>query len=279
VEWLLRYARNRGLALQHPLGPAHALRAQFSVPAWRLLCRSGRDPFLPITSNRRFDFVDLRAYVEKLIDRGWQVAPAAHLVQHVVDQTYLYLDEPPDAPINDRDLTLVRIAERAGAVSRHQFAQVLEWVIREKPPVGERRSWHRMVGDAALWRQEMTVRLRSESFTAWEFAIDKYDTSDFGFVALKTPADLWVEGVAMSHCVYAIRRYCGHPKPSRFFSMRRGERRVATVELQPEKGGAGWFVRDVRLSFNRLPGRDVIGAAELLARAYTEAAEQWQEAA
>ena len=74
-------------------------------------------------------------------------------------------------------------------------------------------------------------------------------------------ADLWVEGVAMSHCVYAIRRYCGHPGPSRFFSMRRGAHRVATVELQPKKGGIRWFVRDVRLSFNRLPGPDVIGAA------------------
>ena len=279
MEWLLRYARYRGLALQHPLGPAHALRTQFGVPAWRLLCRSGRDPFLPIISNRKFGFHDLEAYVAKLIDNGWQVAPAAHLIQHVVDQTYLYLDEPPDAPIKECDLTLLRIAERAGTVSRLQFAQVREWVVREKPPVDARRNWRRMVGEASAWRQEMTVRVRAESFTAWEFAIDKYDTSDFGFVALKTPADLWVEGVAMSHCLYAIRRCCGHPKPSRFFSMRRGERRVATVELRPHKVGAGWFVRDVRLSFNRLPGRDVIGAAELLARAYSEATGQWRAAA
>jgi len=279
VEWLLRYARNRGVALQHPLGPAHALRARFGAPAWRLLCRSGREPFLPIISNRKLGFGDLEAYVDTLIEVGWQVAPAGHLVQHLIDQTYLYLDEKPDTPIKERDLTLLRLADRAGTVTRHQFAQVLEWVIRTKPQVDTRRSWRRMVSEASAWRQEMTVRLRSEKFPPWQFAIDRYDTCDFGFVALKTPADLWVEAVAMSHCLYAIRRCCENPKPSRFFSMRRGERRVATVELQNDKRGAGWFVRDVRLSFNRLPGPDVIGAAELLAGAYTEAAGQWQEAA
>jgi len=50
------------------------------------------------------------------------------------------------------------------------------------------------------------------------------------------------------------------------------------VELQPAEDVPDWLVRDVRLSFNRQPGLDAIGAAELLTRAYTEAAEQWREA-
>jgi hypothetical protein len=263
VRWLLRYARNRGMELDHSLGPEHALRAQFSVPGWRLMCRSGRDPFLPVIANRKFDFGDLQAYVAKLIDMGWQVAPAAHLIQHVVDQSYLYVDEPPDAPIDKRDLTLVRIAEHAGIVSRHQFAQVREWVTREKPPIDVRRSWDRMVNDARAWRLNTSVRLRAESCVPWEFAVETHYIGDVSFTALKTPFELWEEGVAMSNCLYAIRRFCVGLRPSRFFS---------TVELQLCAGGAGWFVRDARLSFNRLPGPELAAIAGSIARAYTEAA-------
>jgi len=268
MEWLHRYAVHCGVELASYKDPGVALRQHFMAPAWRLIWRSGREAFLPVLRNRKLGFDDLRAYVDQLVEMGFRVAPAAHLVQHIIDQSYLYLDEPPDAPIAKQDLTLVRLAERVGQVSRREFALVHEWVVRTRPRIDVRRSWRRLVREAAAWRQRVEVELAHADDKPWDFLVDQIDIGDCRFVALKTPQDLWVEGVAMGHCLYALRRHCRSMRPSRFFSVRKGGAKVGTAELQPLEQGYGWFLRDVRRSFNRLPSPALLQAAQALALAY-----------
>jgi hypothetical protein len=279
MEWLLRYALHCGVRIFHRKDPCAALRKRFAAPTWRLIWRSGRDAFLPILRNRRLGFGDLIAYVDKLVAMGFTVAPAAHLVQHVVDQSYLYLDESPDAPVAKRDLTLIRVAQRSGPVSRREFALVLEWVVRTRPRIHDRRVWFRLVREAAAWRKRVQIELAQATDAPWSFALNEIDIGSYRFVALKTSTDLWVDGVEMGHCLYALRSCCKAPRPSRFFSVRRGDRVVGTAELQPLNGHSGWFLRDVRRSFNRLPDPGLLAAAEQLAEAYEAAAGRWQEAA
>ena len=279
MKWLLRYALHCGVPISHRKDPGSALRGRFTAAAWRLVWRSGRDAFLPILRNCRFGLRDLEAYADKLVEMGFQVAPAAHLVQHVVDQSYLYLDEPPDAPVSQRDLTLIRVAQRSGAVSRREFALVLEWVVRARPRIHDRRAWSRLVRDAARWRRCVETELAHADDRPWGFALDHADIGDFRFVALKAARDLWDEGVAMGHCLHALRCRCQGSTPSRFFSVRRSGRTVGTAELQPLTQHSGWFLRDARRSFNRLPDPAMLAAAEELAAVYEVAAGRWAEAA
>jgi hypothetical protein len=279
MEWLLRYALYCGVPISRYNNPGAALRERIGSPAWRLISRSGRDAFLPILRNRRFGFYALRAYADRLVEMGFQVAPAAHLVQHIIDLSYLYQDEPPDAPVAKRDLTLMRLAESAGKVSRREFALVHEWMIRTRPRIDARRSWRRLVLEAAAWRKKVEVDLSHAQDKPWDFVIDQIDIGDYRFVALKTPRDLWVEGVAMGHCLYALRCHCSSIRPSRFFSVRNGSAMVGTAELQPQQQGNGWFLRDVRRSFNRLPEPALLLAAQEMASAYEAAALQWRQAA
>jgi hypothetical protein len=272
MQWLLRYARYSGVHVSLGADPGVHLRRQFSAPAWRLIHRSGREPLRPLIANQRLGWSDLQAYVDRLVEMGFQVAPAAHLVQHVVDQSYLYFDEPPDPPMKKRDLILIRVALRSGVVSRREFALVLEWVISTAPRIHERRVWAKLVREAALWRAGKAVEEHSRSREPWAFALQDFQVFGLEFVPLRTPYEMWLEGVAMGSCLHALCSRCGWAStPSRFFSVRRGQARVATVEIQRISDTERWFMRDVRLSYNRLAGVEVVCAAEELAVAYDRA--------
>jgi hypothetical protein len=269
MQWLLRYARYAGVHFPRGVDPGIHLRRQFSAPAWRLIHRSGREPLRPVIANQRLGWSDLLVYVDRLVEMGFQVAPAAHLVQHVVDQSYLYFDEPPDPPVKKRDLTLIRLALRSGAVSRREFALVLEWVISTAPRIHDRRVWGGLMREAALWRAGKAVEEQSRSREPWAFALQDFQMFGLEFVPLRTPYEMWLEGVAMGSCLHALCRYCDREAhPSRFFSVRRGQARVATAEIQRAPDTGQWFMRDVRLSYNRVAGVKVVNAAEELAVAY-----------
>jgi hypothetical protein len=72
----------------------------------------------------------------------------------------------------------------------------------------------------------------------WQVKIDyaplpsQVELDGFGFHALQTREDIFIEGDRMHHCVrtYADRVAKGH---SRLYSVRRGDQRIATLELWP----------------------------------------------
>ncbi len=233
MRWLLRYARPCGVVLDHPMGEAHALRAKFEPAGWRMMCRWGRAPFLPVLRNTWFGFADLQQYIAVVVSTRWMVPPPPHLVQHVIDQSYPYRDEPPDVPTGERDLQLLRFAARSSNVSRKSFAQVLEWVVREKPNIEHRRSWTRMVNQGTRVESVRVLELANVYFEPWHCAITMIHIDGYRCVALETPWELWEEGVAMFHCVYALRRFSEARRPSRFFSLRKGASRIATAEIRP----------------------------------------------
>ena len=278
MEWLLRYALHTGVPLADLKDPRAALRRRFSTAAWRLMWRSGRDAFLPILRNARLGFDDLRDYVDQLVVMGFPVAPAPHLLQHLIDETYRYRDSQPDVRFARTELILIRLAQRSGRVSRREFNRVLQWVVRTRPRIHDRRAWRSLVREATAWQRQMEIELAHADDPPWVFETDAVDVGEFRFLALKTPRDLWGVERGLGPCLYALRHLCERSPPSRFFLIRCGGVDVGAAELQPGSGSGGWLLRDVRRSFNRLPGPAMLAAAQTLAQRYQPAG-QWPQAA
>jgi hypothetical protein len=82
----------------------------------------------------------------------------------------------------------------------------------------------------------------------------------FEFTALRTGRDLWIEGKAMRHCVstYVSEVMTGR---SRIYSVSRDDRRVATMELQPN--GKRWRLAQIKGPCNAEPRTDARQASIL----------------
>lgn len=127
TAWLLRYAAHCQLVLDPALQPEQALRQCFGS-SWKLLCRSGRDPFLPILRNRQLSFQDLALYAKALVDGGWQEAPDPRLLGQLIQQSYEYFDSGPAVPVARKDMLLMRLAGRQGKVVQRDFLLVTRWL-------------------------------------------------------------------------------------------------------------------------------------------------------
>ena len=281
LHWLLRYARHSRVKPGPSELDAHAIKRCFTPPAWRLVCRSSRDSFVPILRNRHLTFDSLVHYAQRLAECGFQVAPNPLFLEYFIQSSYYFFDRMPGVPHQPDEMALLRLATRCSAVSRTQLRLVHEWVNCDLGSVSTRMTWGAVLRRADQWhrRQQVAVeqaRCRSTSAGApagWEFACGPVTWQDYEIVPLVNSIDLWDEGQAMSSCLYKLRGLCqAASAPSRFFSVRRDGRRHATLELvgsvpnpdtpssRPglDKHGEHWRLQDCRLSHNRLPSEALI---------------------
>lgn len=262
MEWLVRYARHCQIQPQcdQPLGVI--LRSRFRPAEWRIVCRSGRAPFVPLLRNRELGFDDLVLYCSRLAEHGFAEAPRAELLAFFSSQRRRYFNERCKIP-SGVDFQLMRIAGKEHSVSWSQLALVANWVAEFAPTLGKKTKWKSLVARAFQARQHQMLSCPEAARTPWHFFCDEVHWRGDLIRPLRDAAALWSEGVAMGNCLYSLRRLCSAPQPSRFFSVTRAGRRIATLELYwspPEAGFQGmrrevgrWQVRDVRLSFNRVP--------------------------
>jgi hypothetical protein len=277
LNWLLRYARHGQVKLNPHQPVANALRSRFTPAAWRVLCRSGREPFIPILRNLRLSFDSLMRYAQALVENGFQVAPSPELLGYLIQSSYYFFDRMPEIPCSQEEMTLLRLATRCGAVSRKQLQLVHEWVARDHGVVSTRMTWLSVLSRANEWhlRQQLVVnRARAVNSSDgpqndWHFACASLAWRGFEITPLATAIDLWDEGQAMSSCLYQLRNLCNSARePSRFFSVKKNGRRHATLELvrdPPHERLHGtdrihgcWRLQDTRLSHNRLPSEDLV---------------------
>lgn len=110
----------------------------------------------------------------------------------------------------------------------------MRWTLPQAKAAAER--WH-----AELAKLDAEAGFLKTHGIGWEDEIDygKLPTESriggLTFLALRSGATLYAEGRAMRHCVGAYSRsvVAGH---SRIYSLRQGDTRIATLELQPSKG-------------------------------------------
>lgn len=301
LRWLLRYARHCGFASEvqpagssagrrikvpvcsHQVGQTEedslvqALRRTFGPPAWRLVCRSPRERFLPILRNRELSLHSLIAYCQRLAARSFVVAPQATLLAYFVTQRRRFFNHPCRVPEDD-DYTLMRVADRERHLRVRDIALVVNWVDQVHFDLRSSHRWTALVRRAVMFRAQERIDLQVRKLPGWHFFCRTTDWRGYRIEPLTDPAALWKEGQQLGHCAYRLRTLCRALKPSRFFSVSRGGKRLATLELAwrpPEPADIGmdrewgrWELADLRLSFNRRPEAALVDAMTAFAWQY-----------
>lgn len=262
LDWLIRYSRHNSTNLPEDVEPLPAIRLLFSPGAWRLLCRSARKDFLPILRNRELNLHSLVQYCEQLVQRSFVVAPPAVLLHFFVNQRRLYFSLPCRIP-EGNDYALISVAARSPVIMTSDIASVANWVSQAGVVISARNSWSVLVVRARRFWQEQQLSLMWGEQEPWHFFCRGLDWRGYRIEPIAQPAQLWLEGRHQGNCLYKLRFECEALRPSRFFSIRRAGRRVATLELcwrAPDRSDFGmnlllgaWEVKDLRKSFNRSP--------------------------
>jgi len=298
MHWLLRYAKRCQVKLDSSELTAHAIKHKFTPAAWRMLCRSSRESFIPILRNRRLAFDSLVHYAQRLVEHGFQRAPEPEFLGYFIQSSYLFFDRMPGVPHKADEMTLLRLATRCGGVSRAQLRRVGEWLDWGQGSVTTHMTWRTVLRRADEWyrRQQAVIEQARTSCTSaqapkgWDFACGPVALDGYDIIPLVNDVDLWDEGQAMSSCLYKLRGLCKRAtEPSRFFSVRKNGLRCATLELVQGKPyesqhGLGlmdgrWQLQDCRLSHNRLPLEELLTILDAFGRNYDTLFHQLPEAA
>lgn len=277
MHWLVRYAKHCGLRFHGDLPVESQLRLQFGPPAWRIMCRSGRTPFVPILRNRDLTFADLVEYGRRLAKRSFVKAPRADLLAFFITQRRRYFDDSCRIPVGV-DFELMRIAHKEISTRAGELALVANWLPDRGPLLAGKPRWKSLVRRSReAQRLELPTLQRSSG--AWSFFCQEVVWRGHEIRPLRESTALWLEGAAMGSCLFKLRRLCSGLRPSRFFSVRQSGARLATLELcwmPPEESFTGmdaalgrWCLLDLRLSFNRLPDASLIESMTDFARVYT----------
>lgn len=278
INWLLRYVHHCQFKLDTSKPEANALKDCFTQAAWRLVCRSGRDSFIPILRNRSLTFGSLVQYTQTLVENGFQTAPSPAMLGYFIRASYVFFDRTPSVPDNLEKMTILHLATRHGLVTREQLRRVHEWAGLDGNSLTKRMTWTSVLrrANTSYQRQLLSVindkaDINSDEKNSWYFSCSRLDWRSYEILPLADEIALWDEGQAMSSCLYRLRRLCYKTsEPSRFFSVTKNGRRFATLELVrkhahermhgPDRIYGRWQLQDCRLSCNRLPSENLIKA-------------------
>lgn len=275
VAWLTRFARYKGIGALEGPRPELSLKPLFSQAGWRVVCRSPRTAFCPILRNPLLGFADLIRYVQVLADHGFRVAPPGKVLGVFVAPSSLSLDELPEVPTTPEDMAVLRLASQKGRIRRNQLHGIRQW-LQAGHKIAPRMNLDAVFRRVSIWQAQQRARLLAQACTAsWPFACDSTPWFGLEIVPMSTALDLWEDGQAMSTCLYSLRAECDSDTATRFFSVRKGGRRHATLELiwsyQPTacNPGGTYRIRDCRLSANRLPSLELVNLLTLFAAHYS----------
>jgi len=278
LSWLVRYARHCGRLGEDTGVPAEThLRALFGVAAWRVLCRSERSAFMPILRNRELDLDSLVEYCKDLARRSFVRAPRPELLAYFISQRRRYFTERCRTP-QDIDFDLMRIAGREPRVRSADIALVYNWLDHERTAVQPRVRWTTLVRRARQAADLELTKLQHAQHRPWHFYCGEIPWRGLRITPLADAVALWQEGAAMASCVYKLRALCESSEQSRFFSICRLGKRLATLELYlspPRRGDVGmdrelglWMVRDLRLAHNAVPDNALAASMKDFAAVY-----------
>lgn len=101
-------------------------------------------------------------------------------------------------------------------------------------------TWASLMRKQHVWHMEFVrkeMERRKEEGGCWSWApyVQHLVQGKLEAVSLNTSDDLWEEGSLMNHCVGGYDQNC-YQNVSRIYSIRRGEERVATLEIRKEAG-------------------------------------------
>jgi hypothetical protein len=278
LRWLVRYVEHCGFFVGDDETMLTSLRGAMGGGGWRILCRTPKERFLPILRNRELSIHSLITYCQRLSEDNFVRAPRAALLDFFVTQRRSFFNLPCRIPQDD-DYLLMRIADRELKVKTADIALVSNWVYQENVILHMRNKWTTLVDRAKRFRELQHVELTTRSAKPWYFFCHGMDWRGYQIEPIRNSAELWLEGMTHGTCLYKLRHECNALLPSRFFSVRRDGKRYATLELSwhPPRGDfigmdrelGRWEIRDLRLSYNKLPYKHLREAMEGFAWMYS----------
>jgi hypothetical protein len=277
LRWLMRYARHCGFHAQARDDLAQALRETFGAAAWRIICRSPKEAFMPILRNPELSIHSLITYCKRLAERSFVRAPKPILLAYYVRQRRLYFDRPCRIPEGD-DYNLIRVASRHEQLRLRDIACVANWAHESCSCILSVHKWSTLVMRARRYNEQKGAELASVRHEPWHFFCRNTAWRGFQVEPITDPAGLWHEGQRHGNCLFKLRYDCSALKPSRFFRVSKDGRSIATLELAwrpPEEGFRGmdlvwgrWEMQDLRLSFNRLPDEPLVQSMRAFGETY-----------
>jgi hypothetical protein len=277
LRWLVRYARHCGFHALAGDDLAQALRETFGAAAWRIICRSPKEAFIPILRNPELSIHSLITYCKRLAERSFVRAPKPILLAYFVRQRRLYFDRPCRIPEGD-DYNLIRIASRHEQLRLRDIACVANWAHESCNCILLVHKWSTLVMRARRYNEQKVAELASVRHEPWHFFCRNTTWRGYQVEPITDPAGLWHEGQRHGNCLFKLRYDCTALKPSRFFRVGKRGRSIATLELAwrpPEPGFRGmdlvwgrWEMQDLRLSFNRLPDEALVQSMRAFGEMY-----------
>ena len=277
LRWLERYARHCGFHPNTPDDLPRALRDAFGAAAWRIVCRSPKDAFIPILRNQELSIHSLITYCKRLAERSFVCAPKPLLLAYFVSQRRLYFDRPCRIPQDD-DYDLMRVANRHEQLTLREIACVANWAHQSSTCIQPSNRWGSLVLRARTHNRQEQIKLSAIRHQPWHFFCTSTAWRGYQVDPIADPAGLWREGQRHSNCLYKLRFDCNALKPSRFFRVRRHGHADAILELawrppedhfvRMDRVWGKWEMQDLRLSYNRLPDQHLAEAMQAFAGMY-----------
>lgn len=277
LRWLARYARHCGLTYVSDDALSQSLRHAFGAAAWRLVCRSPKSCFMPILRNQELSIHSLIRYCQELAERSFVQAPQPVLLAYFVRQRRLYQDRPCRIPEDD-DYDLIRVANRHTPLVLRDIACVMNWAHQSRTAIQPGHKWRNLVMRARKYNALERIELASQSHAKWHFFCTQTDWLGYKVNPILDEHALWQQGQRQGNCLYKLRYECTQLMPSRFFSISKAGRALATLELiwrAPQASFKGmdrvwgrWELQDLRLSYNRLPDQKLLDAMQSFAVMY-----------
>lgn len=121
-----------------------------------------------------------------------------------------------------------------------QYNLIFDWLQNVPNASTKGATWASLMRKQHVWhmeyaRQEMERRKEAGGCLGWVPYVQHLVQGSLEAVSLNTSDELWEEGTAMSHCVGGYDQGC-HSNQSRIYSIRRGDERVATLEIRKVNG-------------------------------------------
>lgn len=277
LRWLVRYASHCGFQARAADDLAHTLREAFGAAAWRIVCRSPKEAFMPILRNQELSIHSLITYCKRLAERSFVRAPKPILLAYYVGQRRLYFDRPCRVPQGDH-YDLIRVANRHEQLRLSDIACVANWTSQSDQCILSVYKWSTLVMRARRYNEQKGAELALVGHEPWHFFCGNTIWRGYQVEPITNPAGLWHEGQRHGNCLYRLRHDCTALKPSRFFRVSKQGRAIANLELAwrpPEPGFGGmdlvwgrWEMQDLRLSYNRLPDALLVQAMQAFGQMY-----------
>ena len=281
----LRSTSTLGLRLGPPFFDAVRalfLAAGMSAQGWRFLIKQDNAAlrfvldFFPPSAGILRDFCRfINLLASALQSEPLQVArcqAALRGVERILDRTR----GRPDPTREENARIFLRAIMRTGLPAEDEAnlihdAQDVSDFVYVHPAVLKGATWRSLRRRSDAWHRALLITVDRSKDVRWPALLPQYRTGSFLAVELDSGFLLAEEGLEQRHCIGTYVNACSSGA-SRVFSLRRNNRRTATIELQRGPDGA-WRLVQIRGKANS-PVQDpaVLAAGEDVARAYSAAA-------